>query len=107
MKNLFVMILLLCSFSSFADYANCTISSGNLISCGGWANADKFPVLQSDDNYHECRISSGSVTSCGGWANATNFPVLQSDGDYHSCNISSGSVTSCSTWYNGDTILEK
>lgn len=67
MKKFLTMILVLCSFSSMADYVQCDINNGSVGYCGSWAQAQKYPVLQSDGNYHECDINNGSVGYCGGW----------------------------------------
>lgn len=104
--KIFSLLAFLISFSTLADFKECSITNGQLMFCGGWAQANSVPVLQYDGSYHDCRIVNGQPFSCGIWSQKSDYPVLQSDGSYNSCSITNGTVMFCRGWFQGKAIID-
>ena len=106
-KRFMFVMLMACSFSSFAAYYECELVSGRPTSCGSWADAQHYPVKQEDGFYKDCSITSGSASMCSGWSDRDKFPVKDEQGFYQACSLVSGRAAGCSGWYDGKAVVDR
>ncbi|MEO3990054.1 hypothetical protein [Pseudocitrobacter cyperus] len=68
MMNKLLILSLVISISAIscaeAAYRSCMLSGGEATHCSGLANANHFPIEQSNGQYRDCQVVGGDVTGC-------------------------------------------